>query len=98
MARYTIKLAKDEQNKLTETINKSMHSSQTYRAAYILLNCDKGSYAGETVTNEQICNILKIGMRTIDRVKKKFAEGGLENALNRQPTSRIYDRKVDGGY
>ena len=40
--------------------------------------------------------VLRIGMRTIDRVKKKFIEEGMEAVLERRPTSRVYDRKVDG--
>jgi hypothetical protein len=35
-------------------------------------------------------------MRTIDRVKKRFIEEGLESVLERRPTSRIYERKMDG--
>jgi hypothetical protein len=40
--------------------------------------------------------VLKVGMRTIDRVKKKFVELGLEASLERRPTSRIYERVADG--
>jgi hypothetical protein len=35
-------------------------------------------------------------MRTIDRIKKKFMEEGMEATLERRPTTRIYERKVDG--
>lgn len=80
---------------MQKIINKGSHTSQTFRAAYILLNCDKGKYA-EPVTNEQIAIVLKVGMRTIDRVKKKFFEEGMEAALERKPTSRVYEKKVDG--
>lgn len=76
-------------------ISKGKHSSQTIRAAYILLNCDEGKYS-ERSTNEQVSQVLKIGMRTIDRVKKRFIEEGMDKALERKPTSRIYDRKIDG--
>jgi transposase len=48
------------------------------------------------VTNEQISKVLKVGMRTIDRVKKKFIEEGLEASLERRPTTRLYERKADG--
>lgn len=96
MVRYTIKLTKEEHAELNEIINKGKHSSQTYRAAYILLNCDKGEFALDKVSNEQISTILKVGMRTIDRVKKKFVEGGLEQALNRRTGSRVYEKKIDG--
>lgn len=95
MIRYTIKLTKDEVDELRSIIGKGSHTSLTFRTAYILLNCDEGEYS-EKVTNEQISKVLKIGMRTIDRVKKKFFEEGLESVLERRPSSRIYDSKVDG--
>ena len=95
MIRYTIKLTKAEVDELRSIINKGSHTSLTFRTAYILLNCDEGEYS-EKVTNEQISKVLKIGMRTIDRVKKKFFEEGFESALERRSSSRIYDSKVDG--
>lgn len=95
MIRYTVKLTKGEVEELKGIINRGSHTSQTYRTAYILLNCDEGKYS-EKVTNEQICQVLKIGMRTIDRVKKRFIEEGFEAVLERKSTSRIYEPKVDG--
>ena len=95
LVRYTIKLTQAEVDELKSIIHKGSHTSQTFRAAYILLNCDEGEYS-EKVTNDQISKVLKIGMRTIDRVKKKFFEEGLESALERRPSSRIYDLNVDG--
>lgn len=95
MIRYTIKLTKAEVEELHTIINKGSHTSQTFRVAYILLNCDEGKYS-DKVTNEQISKVLKVGMRTIDRVKKKFIEEGLEAALERRPASRIYENKSDG--
>jgi len=95
MIRYTIYLTKSEVEELKSIISKGSHTSQSFRAAYILLNSDEGKYS-EKVTNEQISKVLKIGMRTIDRIKKKFIEEGLEATLERKPTRRIYERKVDG--
>jgi len=95
MIRYTIKLTKSEVSELMNIVNKGSHTSQTFRTAYILLNCDEGEYS-EKVTNEQISKVLKIGMRTIDRVKKRFIEQGMEAALERKPTTRLYENKVDG--
>jgi transposase len=95
MIRYTIQLTRSEVEELMSIINKGSHTSQTFRTAYILLNCDEGEYS-EKVTNEQLSKVLKIGMRTIDRVKKKFVEEGLDATLERRPTTRIYERKVDG--
>jgi len=93
--RYTIKLTKSEVEELHVIINKGSHTSQTFRAAYILLNCDEGKYS-EKVTNAQISKVLKVGMRTIDRIKKQFIEEGMEAVLERRPTTRIYEVKADG--
>lgn len=95
MIRYSIKLTQPEVGELHNIINKGSHTSQTFRTAYILLNCDEGEYS-EKITNERISKVLKIGMRTIDRVKKKFIEEGFEAALERRLTSRKYEVKVDG--
>lgn len=95
MIHYIIKLTKSEVEELKAIINKGSHTSQTFRAAYVLLNCDEGKYS-KKVTNEQMSKVLKIGMRTIDRIKKKFIEEGMEATLERRPTSRVYERKVDG--
>jgi hypothetical protein len=95
MIRYTIKLTKSEVEELHAIINKGSHTSQTFRTAYILLNCDEGKYS-DKVTNDQISRVMKVGMRTIDRVKKKFIEEGFEDVLERRPTTRIYEGKSDG--
>ena len=95
MIRYIIKLSHEEVIRLRAIINKGSHSTKTFRTAYILLNCDVGDYS-DKVTNDQISKVLKVGMRTIDRVKKRFIEEGFEAVLERRESSRIYDIKIDG--
>jgi len=97
MVHYTIKLKQTEVESLTQIINKGKHSTQSYRGAYILLNCDKGDYSKDkTITNAEICKVLKIGDRTIDRLKKKFIEEGFESVLKRRPSIQRYKKKIDG--
>ncbi len=95
MLRYTVKLTEAEVAELTAIISKGAHSSQTYRAAFILLNCDEGPYAHK-MTNEQISQMLRVSMRTIERVKKRFVEEGWPAVLERKVSRRTYERKVDG--
>ena len=95
MIRYIIKLTKTEVEKLQQIINKGAHASKTFRTAYILLNCDEGKFS-DKVTNEQISKVLKVSVRTIDRVKNIFIEEGFEGVLGRRPTQRIYNGKMDG--
>jgi transposase len=40
--------------------------------------------------------MLRVNSRTIERVKKRFCEAGWEAVLERKPSSRTYNRKVDG--
>ena len=99
MVRYTIKLNQFEVEELNKVINKGSHTSQAFRSAYILLNCDKGEYsANREITNAEICKILRVGERTIDRVKKKFIEEGFEGVLERRPSNQNYTKKIDGDF
>jgi transposase len=95
MIRYRIQLAEAEVAELSAIISKGAHSTHTFRNAYILLNCDEGKYCHK-VTNEQLARVLRINSRTIERVKKRFCEEGWQAVLQRKPSGRTYDRKVDG--
>jgi len=95
MNTYKVTLTKEERDQLTEMTRTGTHAARKIIHALILLNVDRGSHTG-TQINEDICKVLKIGMRTIDRVKKRFVEEGLESALKMAPTSRVYDKLVDG--
>jgi len=92
---YKVELLKQEREELLAIIKKGKHTSQTYRNAYVLLNTDEGKYS-EKITNAEITKVLKVGMRTIDRIKKRFIEEGFEACLSRKPTTRVYERKFDG--
>ena len=96
MVKYRVKLTKEEVLELQKIVSKGSHSTQTYRAAYVLLNVDEGEFSLGKRTNERICDVLKINMRTIDRIKKKLVEKGMDAALERDKGSRIYEKKIDG--
>lgn len=95
MIRYKVTLSERERNELLSITKGGVHASKKVVHAFILLNCDEGEFS-DKVSNEEMVKVLKIGMRTIDRVKKKFVEEGYEAALENRPTSRIYERKADG--
>jgi transposase len=97
MEKYKVTLTKEERDELMDIINKGSHTSHKFRTAYILLNCDEGEFA-DKVTNAQVSKVLKVGMRTIDRAKRKFVEEGFDASLERRPTQREYDRKADGDF
>jgi len=93
---YKVELTQKEREELLDIIKKGKHTSLVYRNAYVLLNTDEGKYSDKKSTNVEISKILKIGMRTIDRIKKRFVEEGFRACLTRKPPNRVYERKVDG--
>jgi hypothetical protein len=95
MIKYKVTLTKQERGELLLMTRGGKHSSKKVIHALILLNCDEGKFS-DKVRNEDITHVLKIGSRTIDRVKKKFVEQGMEAALENSPTTRVYDKKADG--
>ena len=95
MIKYKITLTKTEHEQLIDIISKGVHSSQLYRTAYILLNCDEGKY-GDKITGQQISQVLKVSMRMIDRIKQRFVEDGFEACLERKPIEQPKERKIDG--
>ncbi len=88
MERYRIELTKEEVGHLQSIIRKGLHSTKKSRSAYVLLNCDEGDYA-DKVSNETISKVLRIGMRTIDRIKKR---------LSRQVLKVYWNAKQAAGY
>ena len=98
MKKYTVTLTKDERDNLKAIASKGSHKSQKVINGLILMGCDEGEHQEERSTNEEIARVLKIGMRKIDRVKKRFVEHGLEVTLNGMKGSRTYAKKVDGDF
>ena len=96
MARYIVTLTEEEREILLSITKKGSHKSSKVRNALVLLNCDTGEYSQGKQTNQQIYDVLKIGMRTIDRIKKSFVEDGFEIALNGKPSTRVYEKQIDG--
>ena len=95
MIKYKVTLTKDERDQLMDIVNKGSHSSQQFRSAYILLNCDDGKY-GDRLTGTEICRVLKISMRMVDRVKQRFVEDGFDACIERKPMTSTKPPKIDG--
>ena len=95
MVKYKVTLTQKEREELLSITKCGTHTSKNVIHALILLNCDEGEFS-DKVNNEEVAKVLKIGDRTIDRVKKKCLEERYEAALENRPTTRVYDRTADG--
>lgn len=98
MNRYKVTLLQDERGDLEAITRRGSHRSQKVINALILLNCDEGAFNTQRLRGEDIATALRISMRKIDRVKKRFVEEGLDAALGRRPSSRVYQSKTDGEF
>lgn len=96
MRLYRVKLEADEREELEAITRKGSHQSQKVINALILLNCDEGAFNDHRARGEDVANILRISMRKVDRVKKRFVEEGIDAALGRRQSQRSYERKADG--
>lgn len=96
MVKYKVTLTSDERETLMANTKKGSHTAKKVVHSLILLNVDRGPFQKNPLTNEAICSALKLGMRTIDQVKQRFVLEGLDAALGVAPTSRVYEKKVDG--
>lgn len=98
MKRYKVTLAKEERENLETITRKGSHRSQKVLNALVLLNCDEGEYNAQRARGEDVARILRISMRKIDRVKRRFVEDGLEAALGSRQGQRVHERKADGDF
>ena len=99
MKRYVVTLEQRERDALADLTRKGSHQSQKVINALILLNCDEGQFNERKAPGEVIAGILRISMRKVDRVKKRFVEQGMEAALGaRQGRRPTYLRKADGEF
>ena len=97
MDKYIVTLTPEEREQLQALVGKGRHAAQQVVSALILLNCDSAVHRERRrLSSQELAEVLHIGARKIDRVKRAFVEQGLEGALNRRPTRRVYERVADG--
>ena len=95
MKKYRVTLVPEEREQLIKMINTGKAAARKLIHARILLKADE-SEGGEKQKDEDIRKALSINVRTVEKVRQRFVEEGLEAALNPKPASRTKPRKIDG--
>ena len=93
--RYWVTLTSEERNALDRMISRGRADARKLAHARVLLQAD-ASEAGLGWADAAIVEALRVSARTVERVRQRFVEQGLEAALLPKPSSRIYARKLDG--
>ncbi len=92
---YIVTLTSEERATLRELISSGKAAARKLSHARILLKADS-SEGGPGWNDAAISQVLDVGTATVERVRKRLVEGGLETALGRRKPKREYKRKLDG--
>jgi transposase len=96
MKKYLVTLSGDERQSLAALISAGKASALKLARARILLKADQGPH-GPAWTDATISEALDVSHATVERVRQRFVERGLEQALGRKPQDRpSRERKFDG--
>lgn len=96
MKKYIVELSIDERKYLQSIVRKGKAAARKIQHAQILLRTDSGPHVSRW-TDSEIARTFSVNIRTVERIRKRFVEYGLEDALIRRSTpSRPYQRKFDG--
>ena len=82
--RYKITLTKEERAQLTELTRSGKSTAAKFIHARALLLCDAGEW-GERWKVADAAEALGITSRTLEHLKQRFVEEGLDAALARRP-------------
>ena len=94
--RYRVTLTEPERQELLQLISHGKADARKLAHARILLQADESADGGPKSTDDEIADALETCTRTVERVRERFVEQGLEAALLPKPSKRVYARRLDG--
>jgi hypothetical protein len=96
MKKYKVTLTAEERNSLQELIANSKVAAKKLIHARILLKADAAP-GGPAWTDVRIADALEVNVTTVERLRERFVEQGLEAALGRKKQDRpSRERTLDG--
>src|SRR5579864_3919010 len=92
---YRVKLLPEERAQLEGLLSKGKAAARTLMHARILLKADEG-VAGPRLSDDQIAEAVEVNRSTVERVRMRCVEEGVEAALRPRPSRQLHPRKLDG--
>ena len=94
--KYRVTLTAEERDELERLLARGKADVRKIKHAQILLKADEAQ-GGPRWPDERIAEAFNAGVVTIERLRRRFVEEGLQSALRTYRTgTRIYERKLDG--
>lgn len=96
MKKYRVTLTAEERQQLHQLIAADKAAARKLAHARILLKADAAP-GGPAWPDDRIAQAIEVNRTTVERVRQRFVEQGLEAALVRKPQDRpSRERKLDG--
>ena len=96
MKKYTVTLTAEERNSLQALVGAGRAAAKKLAHARILLKADQAD-GGPAWTDARIAEAVDVSTATVERVRQRFVEQGVEAALARKKQDRpSRERKLDG--
>lgn len=95
--RYKVTLTKTERERLTELARSGKSTAAKFVYARALLLCDAGKF-GDPWKVADVAAALGVSSRTVEHLKQRFVEEGLEAALARKPHRKPREVIFDGAF
>src|SRR5881392_1835470 len=93
--KHVVILTEHERSTLLGCVTAGSGRARGLTHARILLKADQGP-GGPRWTDQAIADALDVRRSTSERVRRRFAEAGMDAAVSRCPSCRAYRRKLDG--
>ena len=95
MKKYRVQLTEEEQQELRALVSKGRAAAYKQTHARILLLSNEGR-GGGTLKDEEIGRSLQVGTATVERVRRRCVEEGVEATLGRKEQLNRRQKKLDG--
>ena len=96
MKKYRVTLTAAERDELEQLLARGKADVRRLKHAQVLLKADQAE-GGPAWPDERIVAALDVGLATVQRLRQRFIEEGLQVALSPYRVGqRLYQRKLDG--
>ena len=93
--KYRIRLTSDEQHELNALVSRGRTAAYRQTHARIILMSDESRPDGG-MKDTDISNALGVGVTTVERIRRRCVQEGIESALGRKKQLRHRQKRLDG--
>jgi transposase len=93
--KYEVALNEEQRSTLQRLISSGKAPARKLAHARMLLKIDRNT-ADNVWTDEQVAEALEVSRSTVMRVRERFVEHGLDDALNHRQAPQARSRALDG--